>query len=175
MSNKTTKNSSQNQALIICYSYHHHNTEKIAKVFANKLKAPLKTPLQIKPEEIEQYSLIGFGSGIYSAKHHKSILDFVDRIPPVSNKKAFVFSTDGSPRFFTKYDSSLEKKQMKKNHQILNNKLKEKGFKIIGEFNCAGFNTNSFLKFFGGINKRRPNSDDLEKAKKFAYSLKEYR
>jgi hypothetical protein len=37
---------------------------------------------------------------------------------------------------------------------------------------CPGFNTNSFLKFFGGINKGRPNANDLKRAEEFAMNLK---
>jgi len=37
---------------------------------------------------------------------------------------------------------------------------------------CPGFNTNSFLKFFGGINKGRPNASDLKRAEEFAKKLK---
>jgi flavodoxin len=44
---------------------------------------------------------------------------------------------------------------------------------IVDEFNCAGFNTNSFLKFFGGKNKGRPNTEDLKNAEEFAQNLKQ--
>jgi flavodoxin len=44
---------------------------------------------------------------------------------------------------------------------------------IIDEFSCAGFNTNSFLKLFGGLNKGRPNAEDLKHAEVFAENLKE--
>jgi flavodoxin len=43
---------------------------------------------------------------------------------------------------------------------------------VVDEFNCKGFNTNSFLKLFGGINKGRPNDEDLRKAAEFASKLK---
>jgi flavodoxin len=36
-----------------------------------------------------------------------------------------------------------------------------------------GFNTNSFLKLFGGINKGRPNAEDLKRAEEFAQKLKQ--
>jgi len=35
-----------------------------------------------------------------------------------------------------------------------------------------GYNTNSFLKIIGGINKGRPNAVDLKNAKEFAKNLK---
>ena len=39
------------------------------------------------------------------------------------------------------------------------------------EFQCKGFNTNSFLRLFGGMNKGRPNTEDLKNAEEFAKSL----
>ena len=56
--------------LLVVVSYHHKNTEKIAQIFAKVLDAEIKTPQQINPEELKGYELIGFGSGIYSSKHH---------------------------------------------------------------------------------------------------------
>jgi len=41
------------------------------------------------------------------------------------------------------------------------------------EFGCRGFNTNSFLRFFGGLNKGRPNAEDLRNAEEFARNVKE--
>jgi len=62
-------------------SYHHKNTEKIANVFAKVLDAQIKTPQQVNPEEIQVYGLTGFGSGIYSGKHHESLLELADKLP----------------------------------------------------------------------------------------------
>jgi flavodoxin len=59
------------------------------------------------------------------------------------------------------------------NHAALREKLRSKGYVIVGEFGCMGHNTNSFLKVFGGINKGRPNAEDLKHAEKFAQNLKE--
>lgn len=56
-------------------------------------------------------------------------------------------------------------------HAALRQRLQAKGYAIIGNFNCAGFNTNSFLKFFGGLNKGRPNADVLAQAVRFAKTL----
>jgi hypothetical protein len=42
---------------------------------------------------------------------------------------------------------------------------------IVGEYICAGFNTNSFLRFVGGVNKGRPNAADLGRAGAFARAL----
>ena len=151
------------KSLLVLFSYHHKNTEKIANVFAKVLDAQIKTPQQINPEELEQYSLIGFGSGIYGEKHHKLLLDLADELPIVTNKKAFIFST-----------SALQgKTKVAKDHSLLRDKLQSKGYLIVDEFSCKGFNTNSFLKYFGGMNKGRPNAEDLKQAEKFAQNLKQ--
>lgn len=147
------------KSLLVLYSYHHNNTEKIAKVIAEVLDAQIQTPQQVSPEKLQDYDLIGFGSGIYGEKHHDNLLNLADRLPRVSGKKAFIFSTSGIA-------------EAAKNHSLLRDKLRSRGYIIVDEFNCRGFNTNSFLELFGGMNKGRPNFEDLEKAMAFASNLK---
>ena len=154
------------KSLVIVFSYHHNNTEKIANACANVLGAEVKTPQQVKPEEIAEYDLVGFGSGIYSATFDPSVLDLADRLPNTAGKKAFLFSTYGAPAFIA------NREFIEKNHQQIREKLQEKGYTLIGEFGCAGWNTNSFLKYFGGLNKGRPNAEDLRNAEEFARSVK---
>ncbi len=149
------------KSLLVLFSYHHHNTEKIAKVFAKVLDAQIKKPQEVKPEELQEHELIGFGSGIYGAKHHKALIDLADKIPQVNNKKVFLFSTAGI----------TSKNKVANDHSTLKEKLQPKGYIIVDEFQCKGFNTNSFLKYFGGMNKGRPNAEDLKKAEEFAKNL----
>jgi len=161
-----------NSALVY-YSYHHNNTEKIAKYIAKVLDADVKKPQELDPGEFQKYDLIGFGSGMYDGKHHKSLFELVDKIPQVIGKKAFIFSTCGIPGAFAKTISSQGEETDAVQHLELREKLKSKGYKIAGEFGCPGFNTNSFLKWFGGINKGRPNAQDLKSAEMFACKLKQ--
>jgi flavodoxin len=151
------------KALLVVYSYHHRNTEKIANVFAGVLGARVKSPLQTKPEELGNYDLVGFGAGIDSGKHYKELLDFVDQLPAAAGKKAFIFSTAG----MTGAD------KVRKDHAALREKLQAKGYVIVGEFGCKGFNTNSVLKYVGGMNKGNPNAEDLRHAEEFALGLKQ--
>ena len=65
--------------LVIVKSIHHKNTEKIAEVFARVLDVQIKYPEQVDPEELQKYNLIGFGSGIYSGKHHTLLLNLADK------------------------------------------------------------------------------------------------
>jgi flavodoxin len=116
----------------------------------------------VNTEELQEYDLIGFGSGIYGAKHHEDLLDLADRLPQVTDRKAFIFSTSTFPW----------EHEVAKNHSTLKEKLQSKGYRIVDEFNCPGFNTNSFIKNIGGLNKGRPNAEDLKDAEEFAQNLK---
>jgi flavodoxin len=157
------------KTLLVVYSYHHMNTEKVAQVFARVLDAQIKTPQQVDPEELRGYDLVGFGSGIYGERNHDSLLNLADRMPMVTGGKAFVFSTNGAPASL--FDEGMSRDQMVKNHRQLKEKLQAKGYAVVGEFTCPGYNTNSFLRYFGGLNKGRPNAEDLQKAEAFARSL----
>ncbi len=152
------------KCLIIVYSYHHNNTAKIACKFSEVLQANVKTPEQVNLQELQEYDLIGFGAGIDSGKHYKPLLDLVDRLPEVNKKTGFIFST-----------SAMQgETKVKQDHSLLRQKLESKGYIIVSEFSCKGFNTNSILKYIGGMNKDRPNSDDLKNAEEFALNLVKY-
>jgi flavodoxin len=154
------------KTLVVVYSYHHNNTEKLARAIAGVLGARVTTPAQVTPGEIAGYDLIGFGSGIYSATFDRSLLDLVSRLPHAAGKNAFLFSTFGAPAVFAGGDF------VRNNHAEMRERLEAKGYTVIGEFGCAGWNTNSFLRFFGGLNKGRPDAGDLRHAEEFAEGLK---
>lgn len=152
---------------LVVFSYHHKNTEKIANAMAETLGTSVQTPSQVSPNDLHQADLIGLGSGIYSAKHHETVLELADALPPATSGKAFIFSTTGAPKL------AINDKFIASNHSQLREKLQAKGYEIVGEFSCAGHNTNSFLHWFGGLNKGRPNADDLERAREFARNLEQ--
>jgi flavodoxin len=155
------------RSLVVVFSYHHNNTEKIANAVASVLGAEVKNPRQVRPEEIAEYDLVGFGSGIYSATFDPSLLGLADRLAHAAGKKVFLFSTYGAPAFVA------DRKFVEKNHSQIREKLKAKGYTVIGEFGCAGWNTNSFLKYFGGLNKGKPDAIDLRNAEAFARDMME--
>ena len=147
------------KTLIVYASVHHRNTEKIAKAMAEELGADLVPVGQAQPETLTAYNLIGFGSGIYAGKFQHALLRFVEMLPTVAEKQAFVFSTCG-----------VRGTQW---HAAFKELLANRGFSVAGEFSCKGWDTVSFLKLFGGINKGRPNEKDLKEARRFAMGLKE--
>ena len=150
------------KSLIVVFSHHHKNTQKVAEVMVKVLDAQVKSPQETGSDELKKYDLLGFGAGIDSGKHYRELLDFADALPQVTGKKAFIFSTSGV----------TGEKKLAKDHSALRIKLQSKGYLIVDEFQCKGFNTNSFLKYFGGINKDRPNEEDLKHAEEFAQNLK---
>lgn len=145
--------------LLICKSVHHGNTLKVARKMADVLGADIKDPKDVILDDIDAYSLIGFGSGIYNRKPHQDLTDLIDKIEYQQHRSAFIFSTATIP-----WPPTL---------QPLRDKLKQKGFTIIGEFSCKGFIDEGFVKYiFGGLNKGRPNEKDLNKATRFAQYIR---
>jgi flavodoxin len=162
------------KSLLILFSYHHKNTEKIANVFEKILDAQVVSPIDVNPGELLEYDLVGFGSGIYDGRHHKVLLDLADKLPQVTGRKTFIFSTSalggGS--------------KIAKDHSHLRERLESRGYVVVDEFNCPGWDTNSdydsgvvlavvsaAVKLIGGLNKGRPNEKDLRDAEEFAQGL----
>ncbi|MDI6725187.1 MAG: flavodoxin family protein [Methanobacterium sp.] len=141
---------------IIYKSVHRGNTKKIAEAIAKPLNADLFDLKDFSKDIIKKYDLIGFGSGIYYYRPHKKLRKFVEELDNVEDKKAFVFSTSGDGRSM----GWLEKK------------LSSKGFNVLDEFYCKGFDTFGPYKLVGGMNKGKPDEKDLKNAMKFADNLK---
>lgn len=143
--------------LIICISIHHDSTMKIARAISAELKAEIKKPNQVNVEELSEYDVIGLGSGIYNGDHHKSLIKMVGKMKARKKTRVFIFSTN-----------TLGLKL----HKTLKSELLNKGCEIIGEFACKGYMNYSFTKYiFGGLNKKRPNQRDIQKAKEFAHEM----
>jgi flavodoxin len=145
------------KSLIIYHSEHHMNTEKIVKVIAPILEAELLISPHIHVTNIQTYELIGFGSGVYHGEFHENLYNWVYSLPKQDGKKAFLFSTAGS------------RTNSERANERFRALLKEKGFEVIGDFSCLGFDT---ALSSAGINRGRPNVDDLKEAEQFAVSLK---
>ena len=92
-------------------------------------------------------------------KSHKTLLQFVEALPAVMGKRAFIFSTSG--------EGEIQR------HATVKELLMNRGFSIVGDFSCKGWDSWGPLKLVGGTNKGRPNADDLEDARVFARGLKE--
>jgi flavodoxin len=146
------------KAIIVYVSIAHGNTEKVAKAMAEALSAELFKPAEVNLQTLGIYDLVGFGSGVYNGKHHQDIFNLVARMSASPGKKAFVFSTSG-------YGTT------KPNERLIK-ELEAKGFQVIGNFACKGFDTAGINKLYGGAAKGHPNEQDLQAARAFTKNLK---
>ncbi len=145
------------KTIIICESVSHGNTLSVAKAMARVFNAKVVKPGEFDPNTVNDYDLIGIGSGIYYGKHHKNVLELADSLPELNDKSIFIFSTSG------KGDISQ--------HKHLLAKLAKKGYSNAGEFTCKAWDTWGPFKLIGGINKGLPDRAMLEQAKDFAQGI----
>jgi flavodoxin len=144
--------------LIVCASKEHGNTRKIADTLAGELGCDVVTPDEVDTETIGERDLVGFGSGIRFGKHYRELLDLIERIPRQSGAPSFVFSTSGFGWLWW--------------HSILKKRLATRGFVVRGEFCCKALDTMGLLGLFGGVNRGRPDDDDLADARRFASDIR---
>ncbi len=143
--------------VIYCSTYKNH-TEKIALLFAKKMNADIINLKKNKDIVIDNYDLIGFGSGVYKESMAPQIFSCVDRLD-LKNKDVFVFSTSGAGMKF--YNKKLIKQ------------LENKGACCKGSFTCKGsfdstvFSKNKIFEFMSRFALGHPNDKDFKKAEEF--------
>ncbi|WP_067540925.1 flavodoxin family protein [Nocardia crassostreae] len=148
-------------ALIVCTSVSHGNTQRVAEVIGEVLEARIVDPGQLDPAELPAYDMVGFGSGIFNMNFHPRLRQFIRKLPASQRQEAFVFCTSGFPE-----------PRLRPYMHSMANTLEQKGFEVIGGFSCRAFDTWLPLRLVGGINKNRPNADDLAEARAFAEALR---
>ena len=144
------------KVLIIYHSEHHGNTQKIAKAMGDKINADVLDAADVDINIFKKYDIYGFGSGVYNGKLHNKLSEILGKLSLKDNKKAFIFSTTGSKTY-----SSMA-------HERIRPTLEEKGFEIIGEFSCLGFDTALTSE---GINQGRPDTQDIRDAEDFIVGI----
>jgi flavodoxin len=149
------------RCLVVVTSVHHGNTAHVARELADVLEAEVVTPEELPHPRLEDFRLVGLGSGVYYGRMHPSLLEWIRGLPDAAlpARPAFIFSTSGLP-FLAKIW-----------HAPLRNLLADKGFDVIGEFSCRGFDTWGPLWLAGGLNKKHPDDRDLRRAREFAGRL----
>lgn len=123
---------------------------------AEKINADILKAADVNLNKFEEYDIVGFGSGVYNGKLHKELSEILSKLSKQDGKKAFIFSTTGSKTY-----SSIA-------HERFRPMLEERGFEIIGEFSCLGFDTALTKE---GINKGRPNKQDIKDAEDFIVNI----
>ena len=142
---------------IIYASVHHGNTEKLITEAAKTLQIELFKVKQAESIDFSQYSSVGFASGIYAGRFHKSIFKFIENHQSSLPKTTFAVCTSGAGKgWFARRFSAY---------------LRKKGFAVLGEFECKGFDTFGPFKLFGGFAKGHPDSRDIENCIAFFQNL----
>lgn len=134
---------------IVYYSKHHSNTKKVLDALCETNDITLIDVTKVKEADLSSYDLIGFASGIYYSKFHKSVLSFAKNNMPVG-KKTFFISTYGVKK--DGYTNAIR--------EIVS----EKSAEVLGEYGCLGFNTFGPFKLIGGIAKNHPDNTDIKNA-----------
>jgi flavodoxin len=150
------------KTIVICKSVHHHNTGRVADRIADALGAEVVQPEEMPYTSLDEYDLVGFGSGVYYGGFHEALFGWLRGLPEktLDQKPAFVFSTSGLSCFWKLW------------HRPFTKELARKGFDVLAEFHCRGFDSWGPLWFTGGINRRHPDERDLARADDFARSLR---
>ncbi|MBD3313506.1 flavodoxin [Candidatus Woesearchaeota archaeon] len=160
-SGKSKKGSGSKKKALIVYFSASGNTKKVAEAIAEGLKSKLKvdvTPVsKASVKEIKDADIVGMGSGIYMWSAAKPLKKFVESLPVLQEKVAFTFSTSGFGR-----DMQLNSLKVKMN---------KKGLCVADSFSVKAYDTWGPLKLIGGINKGRPDKDDMKKATEFGEKI----
>lgn len=146
------------KTLVICSSVHHRNTARVAERIAEVLHAEVAAPEAVPYTILDDYDLVGFGSGVYYGRFHAALRDWLRGLPAaaVARRPAFVFSTSGLSCLWRLW------------HRPFTRELARRGFAVRGEFHCRGFDSWGPLWIAGGINRRHPDDRDLDRAAAFA-------
>ena len=148
------------KSVIIYASTHHGNTKKLVDAIAKECEIEVVDATKAREKDLKDYDLIGFASGIFYTKFAAPVLGFAGVNLPM-NKDVFFIATAGNTN--------------KGNFKSIEAITYEKKCRVIGRFQCKGFDTYGPMKLIGGINKDRPNEEDIKAAVDFYKGIIEER
>lgn len=137
---------------VVYYSKHHGNTKKVLDYMCKDKDVDLIDVSTASETNLEKYDLIGFASGIYYSKFHKTVLKTAQNALPDGKNVFFVYTYGAKKDGYT---------------NAIREVVKNKSANIVGEYGCFGFNTFGPFKLIGGMAKGHPDNAELENAKQF--------
>lgn len=141
---------------IVYYSRHHENTKRLLDAIAKENDVDLIDVLSGEGKGLSKYDRVGFASGIYYSKFHKTLLKFAEENMPKGKETFFIYTYGAEKKGYT---------------AAITEAVKKNGAKILGEFGCFGFNTFGPFKLIGGIAKGHPDNSDIANVLKFYKEL----
>lgn len=137
---------------IIYYSKHQGNTKKLLDAIAEENPVTLIDITGGITENLCDYDCIGYASGIYYSKFHKSLLEFAANKMPVDKNTFFIY-TCGAMK--DSYTTAIAKAVSKRNASVL------------GQYGCLGYDTYGPFKLVGGVAKGHPDTSEIKGAVEF--------
>ena len=142
----------------VCYfSRHHGNTLKVLQAMAREGGMDLIDVTKGQAVPLEGYDCIGFASGIYAFSFHKAVVEFARQHLPQGRPVFFVYTYGGARGSGAKAVAQI---------------AGERDCPVLGEFSCRGYDTFGPFRLVGGIAKGRPNTRDLERARRFYLNMR---
>lgn len=141
---------------IIYYSKHHGNTKKLLDVIKKENEVELFDISECTTFDLKEYDRIGFASGIYYSKFHKSLLKYAKEFFPNGKETFFIYTYGAEKKGYT---------------NAIRDSIADHNAVILGEFGCFGFNTFGPFKLIGGIAKGHPDNVDIENVLNFYKEL----
>lgn len=150
------------KTLIIYCSVYRKNTEKIARLLAEKCGCELVDIKNVNNVNINDYDLIGFGSGVYRENLSPELFRLVEKLD-LKDKNVFVFSTSGIGMKF--YNNKLIR--------LLESKgaINKGSFACKGSFNASEFTNKKIFNISGKLSQGHPNNKDFKNAEKFIKNI----
>jgi flavodoxin len=146
------------KSLIVYCSEYKNNTEKIARIFAEKADCDLINIRDVSDINIENYNLIGFGSGVYRESLSPKVFRLIDKLN-LKGKNVFAFSTSGVGKKF--YNNSLIKLFESKGA------INKGSFACKGSFIAREFTNKKIFDVMGRLSQGHPNDRDFKEAERF--------
>lgn len=141
---------------IVYYSKHHGNTGKLIDAISAGQDVTAIDASEVKKADLSGYDLVGFASGIYYSKFHKSVLQFAEQNLPEGKDVFFLYTCGAEKKGYTKsIAASVEKHNAN----------------VLGEYGCLGFDTFGPFKLVGGIAKGHPDGEEIQQAVNFFNGL----
>ncbi len=139
------------KSVIIYYSSHHGNSKKLAEYLAERYGCEAYSVRDAARLELAAYDAVLFVSGVYALAMGKSLIEYIEENrDALKGIRIGLALTSGMQlaRFITSAVEIFEKNELE----------------VSETFQCKGYDTFGPLALFGGINRNRPDQEDLEEA-----------
>lgn len=140
------------KSAIVYASTHHGNTRKLAEFLARTHSATLIDAEAVSTADLSGYDLVALASGIAWGRFYDSVEKLADTCLPAGTPVCFLYTCAAASRDFAAHTRQI---------------AAARGAVCLDTFACRGFNTYGPWKLVGGMNRGRPNDEDLRGASEF--------